>query len=274
MTQHYFDALGRETNTVVRPAKVEGVAVDPNFVYSKGWRTSETTTYPDGTSDYSVRTDMRGVQTVTTHTSHADREVTETQTFAPTNLVNPVILSRNITYRNGASVTQREWDGLWTRDTRLTEYDDSGCRIDIQVTEASDHPAITNSVTLSDFLGRTVATHTPLGVTSNFYDGATMRILATTRTGYPVTENLYDDLGDPVGAVVSGITNRTDVSYETFAGEVWRVTESLAGAARSVTRELLTGLSDTLRRHTVAIGANNVTNEMTAVWSDATVSGS
>jgi RHS repeat-associated protein len=269
VTQHYFDALGRETNTIVRPAKVEGVAIDPNFVYNKGWRTSETTTYPDGTSDCSVRTDMRGVRTVSRSSAYEDRDECQTQVFHPTNLVTPVSTDLSISYRNGATVTQREWNGQWTRNTRLTEYDDSGCRIDIQVTEASDHAAVTNSVTLSDFLGRTVTTHTPLGVTSNFYDGATMRILATTRTGYPCTENLYDDLGDPVGAVVSGITNRTDVSYATVGGEVWRVTESLACAARSVIRERLTGLSDTLRRHNFKVGANNVTNEMTAVWNES-----
>ena len=96
-----------------------------------------------------------------------------------------------------------------------------------------------------------------------------IRLQTTTRTWYPCTENLYDDLGDPVGAVVSGITNRTYVSYETVADEVWRVTESLAGAARSITRERLTGLSDTLRRHTVAIGATGVTNEMSAVWNES-----
>ena len=96
-----------------------------------------------------------------------------------------------------------------------------------------------------------------------------IRLQTTTRTGYPCTENLYDDLGDPVGAVVSGITNRTYVSYETVADEVWRVAESLAGAARSITRERLTGLSDTLRRHTVAIGATGVTNEMSAVWNES-----
>jgi hypothetical protein len=134
----------------------------------------------------------------------------------------------------------------------------------------NDHSSITNSVALSDFLGRTVATVTPVGVTSNIYDGASMRIQTITRTGHPATGNLYDGLGDQVGAVVSGITNRTEVSYETVAGEVWRVADSIAGAACSVTRERLTGLSDTLRRHTVAIGANNVTNEMTAVWNGTT----
>jgi RHS repeat-associated protein len=222
--------------------------------------------YPDGTSDYSVRTDMRGVRTVSRSSAYEDRDEYQTQVFHPTNLVTPVSTDLSISYRNGATVTQREWADQWTRDTRVTEYNDSGCRIDIQVSEASDHFAVTNSVTLSDFLGRTVSTVTPFGVTSNFHDGASMRIQTTTRTGYPSTENLYDDLGDPVGAVVSGITNRTDVSYETVAGEVWRVTDSLAGATHSVTRERLTGLSDTLRRHTVAVGANNVTNEMTAAW--------
>ena len=80
-----------------------------------------------------------------------------------------------------------------------TPYDASGCMIDIQVTEASDHPVVTNSVTMSDVLGRTAATVTPLGVSSNLYDGATMRVLTTTRTRQPPVQNLYDDLGEQIG---------------------------------------------------------------------------
>ncbi len=97
-----------------------------------------------------------------------------------------------------------------------------------------------------------------------------MRVLTTTQTGQPHVYNLYDDLGEQIGTVVSGITNRTDVAYETVSGEVWRVTESLSGESRSVIRERLTGLSNTLRRHTVAIDANGVTNEATAVWNEPT----
>lgn len=129
VSQHFMDALGRETNTVVTAVFEPGSAKVSDCV-TTGPRTSETTSYPDGTSDYSIHIDPRGVRTVTTRTSHDDREVTETQTFSPTNLVNPVILSRNIHHRNGASESYTEWEGQWTRDTRLTDYDASGCRID------------------------------------------------------------------------------------------------------------------------------------------------
>ena len=200
-----------------------------NVVCNKFWRIYIAPTYLAGSSDFSVRTDMRGVRTVTRSAAHADRDVTETQTFSPTNPVNPEILSRNTYYRNGASESYREWGDQWTRDTRLTRYDTSGCRIESHVAEASDQAAVTNSVTTYDFLGRTVATVTPLGVTSNFYDSASMRILTTTRTGQPPVQILYNTLGEQVGSVVSGITNRTDVSYETVSGEVWRVTSSLSG---------------------------------------------
>ena len=198
VTQHFMDAVGRETNTVVTAVVVPGSATVADCA-TTGPHTSEMTAYPDGTSDYGVRTDMRGVRTVSWGKSYADREEHVTRTFSPTNHVNPVILSRNTYYRNGASKSYREWDGGWTRDTRLTEHDASGFRIDTQVTEASDHPVVTNSVTMSDVLGRTAATVTPLGVSSNLYDGATMRVLTTTRTRQPPVQNLYDDLGEQVG---------------------------------------------------------------------------
>lgn len=236
-----------------------------NASFGAGTQT-ETTVYPDGTSDCSVLIDMRGVRTVNRSSAYEDRDEYQTQVFHPDDLVTPVSTDLSISYRNGAAVTQREWDGHWTRDTQLTEYDASGFRIDKHVTESSGYPAITNSVTRSDFLGRVVATVTPFGVMSNHYDNASMRILMSTRTGQPPTYNLYNDLVEQIGTVTSGITNRTDVSYETIAGEVWRVSESLAGAMRSVTRDQLTGLSDTLRRHTITTGPDNVATEVSACF--------
>lgn len=152
VTQHFMDSLGRETNTVVRPAKTAGAAVEQNFVYNKRWRTSETTAYPYGISDYSVHTDARGVVTVSKSYPYGNRNEYEKQVFHPTNQVTPVTTDLSISYRNGASITQREWADQWTRESSLTEYDALGCRLDIQIAEASDYPAITNSVTLCDFL--------------------------------------------------------------------------------------------------------------------------
>ncbi|MGI6496844.1 MAG: RHS repeat-associated core domain-containing protein [Kiritimatiellia bacterium] len=265
VTQHFRDALGRETNTITRTSRFEGTATVPGFTSPAYPCFTETTLYPAGTSDYRVHTDRRGVRTVTTSTPYPDREVTETQTFAPTNPVNPVILSRTTSYRNGKSVAEREWAGGWTRETRLTEYDATGCRRDVTIAESSDHPAVTNSVTRHDFLGRVAAVRTPPGVTSNFYDGASARLIRTETAGQPPVFNIHNALGEQTGTIVSGITNRTDTSYATVDGEVWRVSESLAGAARSIAREQLTGLSDACRARTVAIAANGaVTTTQTA----------
>ena len=223
--------MKRETNTVVTAVFEPGSAKVPDCV-TTGPRTSETTSYPDGTSDYSIHTDPRGVRAVTTRTSHDDREVTETQTFSPTNLVNPVILSRNIDYRNGTSITQREWDGQWTRETRLTDYDASGCRIDTQVAESSDHPAVTNNVILCDFLGRAVSTIAPLGIASNFYDGASMRILASTRSGQPpftTSTTCLASRSEPSSP--ASLTVRTHPTKRSPARSgAW--TDTLAGAVR------------------------------------------
>ena len=247
-----------------------GVIFDkPHWLY-KPRRGLLTTVYPDGTSDYSVHTDARGVVTISKSYSYENRSEYETQVFHPTNQVTPITTDRSISYHDGASITEREWADQWTHNTRLTEYNASGCMFDTHVTESSDASTVTNSVTVYDFLGRTVSSVTPLGVTSNHYDAVSTRILMSTRTGQPPTYNLYNELGQQVGTVVSGITNRTDVCYETISGEVWRVSESLAGMAHTVTREQQTGLSDALRRHTVMIGANGVTNAVTAVWNEAT----
>ena len=92
-------------------------------------------------------------------------------------------------------------DGGWTRETSLTDYAADGTRRDISVSEASDHPAVTNSVTLYEFLGRAVVVRTPAFgggwlTTSNFYYGASSRLLRTTRTGRPATLYQYDALGN------------------------------------------------------------------------------
>ena len=80
------------------------------------------------------------------------------------------------------------------------------------------------------------------------------RMIATPRT----TTCLYNDLGEQVGTVLDGITNRTDTAYETDASNiVWRVeTSTVIGPSTNsltVTRTQLTGLSDSCRRHTITI---------------------
>ena len=161
-------------------------------------------------------------------------------------------------------MTEREWDGKWTRETRSTAYDGtSGCRAETVLAESSDYPAVTKSVTEYDFLGRAVSVATPLGVTSNFYDGATSRLLRVTRTGSPDTLYAYDALGgviataldvDGDGTVAYAGTDRitrTDTRYEEDESNAWwRVTASAiwnqtgvdAGLTSAVKRVRMTGL--------------------------------
>jgi hypothetical protein len=139
------------------------------------------------------------------------------------------LASTNITYRNGHSISIQNWDGGWTHETSWVDYTANGTRCSFSVTEASDSPsAVTNQISQSDFLGRTVETLTPGAaggwlVTSNAYDGATSRLTCSETTGQPATTYLYDVLGESVATVQSGITTASENRYETIGGEVWQV---------------------------------------------------
>ena len=261
-----MDALGRETNTVVTAVGEPGSAATPGCPTLEA-PVCETTAYPDGVSGHAVRTDRRGVRTVTTSTPYPDREVTATQTFAPDNPGVCVMAATNIAYRNGRSIAIRAWDGGWTRETSWTDYAADGTRRAFSVTESSDSPgAVTNRVSYSDFLGRTVAVLTPgaggaMLVTTNIYDGATPRLIRTETTGQPATTYLHDALGNTVASVRSGITSATETRHEIIGGNVWRVdtgSTSCGGVTNAVstTRRQLTGLSDALRSQTVSIAPN------------------
>ena len=189
VTQHFSDALGRETNTVTYVGTTPGEAVTPTGG-TRSCASVVTTTYPYGLSDYSVRTDERGAVTTTSRSSYEDRdETTETTITNDTS----VLVTTTTRYRNGASSVRREWlvgrgvldppTAAWTEETRRTGWRADGRRVDTVATKASDHPAvswdrmsITNSVTVYDLFGRveSVTVHGANGsslVTSNFYDG-------------------------------------------------------------------------------------------------------
>ena len=106
------------------------------------------------------------------------------------------VTNRMTVYWGGDTVTEKFWDGKWTRETRSTSYDASGCRVETVTKEASDYPAYVASVTTYDFLGRVVSVTTPLGVASNFYDGASDRLVRKAETGKPDTIYAYDELGN------------------------------------------------------------------------------
>ncbi|MGI6496886.1 MAG: hypothetical protein ACOX5G_12550 [Kiritimatiellia bacterium] len=268
-TPHFMDALGRETNTVVTAVGEPGSAATPDCG-TLGFTASETTAYPHGTGDHVVHVDRRGVRTVTTRTSHADREESVTLTFSPANPDVCVVASTNIAYRNGRSIAIRSWDGGWTRETSWSDYAADGTRRAFSVTEASDSPnAVTNQISHSDFLGRTVATLTPGAagawlVTSNAYDGATSRLVRTETTGQPATTYLYDERGEMAATVQSGVETASETRYENIAGAWWRVdvrSTSREGVTNAVatTRRQLTGLSNALRSRTVNTGPNGST---------------
>ena len=144
--------------------------------------------YPYGTDGYRVTTDPLGVQTVTRTYYEGNAEISETASAGVTN--------RTTRYWGGATVTEMFWDGKWTRETLSTAYDESGCRVETVTRKSSDYPVYVATVTAYDFLGREVSVAVPLNVTSNFYDGASDRVIRMSRTGSPDTLYVYDELGN------------------------------------------------------------------------------
>ena len=68
------------------------------------------------------------------------------------------------------------------------------------------------STAVYDFLGRAVSVTTPLGITSNFYSGASDRLVRVSRTGQPDTLFVYDELGN-VTATAMDVDDDGQVSY-------------------------------------------------------------
>ena len=190
VSESFTDALGRETNSV--RAVWLGGGRDPAHA-----PLATRTEYPYGTGHYRVVTDPLGVRTVSRSRSvflgGRHRLAEETVSAGVTN--------RTTAIPGAAPVEERFRDGKWTRETRSTDYAADGCRIETAVTESSDHPTVTNSITTYDFLGRAVVVRNPAFggdwlTTSNFHDGASSRLLRTTRTGRPATLYQYDALGN------------------------------------------------------------------------------
>ncbi|MBR3085389.1 MAG: RHS repeat-associated core domain-containing protein [Kiritimatiellae bacterium] len=261
-TQHFMDAFGRETNTVVRTCKVEGVAVNQDWTCA-GWRASSSVAYPFGASDYRVATDQRGGVTTTIRTATPEADIAQTIASNKTTTVT--------SYRNGDSKTLEEWAGVasspgepplpsWRETRRFTEYSADGTRTAYSVTATSHSPThqLTNSIARYNFLGRIVRTTTPLSDVLHAYDGNSSRVLSTldSASGLAVT-NLYDDLGEHVGQIASGIETRTETGYEVISNVLWRVETLSASPASpplrvrtSTTRTRLAPLSDGCRSET------------------------
>jgi RHS repeat-associated protein len=173
----------------------------------------------------------------------------------------------------GSTETRIHWrygDNEWTEttQTRAVAYPASGLRVETAATESSDLPSVTNSVTVYDALGRVLSVSTPAFgggrlVASNFYDGATARLIRQARAGQPDTLYAYDPYGRPAvsaldvngnGTIDYAGPDRVTATYETYerdaSNDWWRVTASVtypdtgspAPLTNALTRVRLTGL--------------------------------
>ena len=202
-----------------------------------------------------MRTDERGKVTITATDILADC-IETTETILTNDVV--VLTTKTRAFFGGGSSTRREWGAAtggpgavpaatsWTEERRFTDYDADGRRIEYVVTESSDCGTVTNSVSTYDLIGRLVSSAVPGAngstiTTAHTYDGTSSRVLSSTYTAGNIvrtTQYLYNELGEQVGTVLDGITNRTDVSYETDASNItWRVTtERTFGDSTPATR--------------------------------------
>ena len=166
----------------------------------------------------------------------------------------------------------------WTKETRKTDYTQNGLREDYVITESSDYGIVTNSIVRHDFFGREILEWTPRGTTTNIYDGTSSRVITSIFTDGTISKTttyLYNPWSERVGTVIDGVTNRTDVGYEQFSNEWWRVTTtSVIGPntnSVSVFKEQLTGLGNGgLRGRTIRIGADGVTATSERIYNDVT----
>ncbi|MBR2837753.1 MAG: hypothetical protein IKE55_03115, partial [Kiritimatiellae bacterium] len=284
VTQHFYDAFGRETNTVVYAGATPGEATVASASDGKTC-TTVTTVYPYGGSNYAVSTDERGKVTVRS-TDITDYSHTETAEATSTNGV-VVLTTKHRSYLGGGYSTRREWpvgrdDPIapftWTEERHFEDYAADGSRIEYVVTDSYDDGTVTNSVSTYDLLGRLVTSAVPCVATtpssSSFatatytYDGASSRILATTYTAGDIirtTTYLYNNFGEQVGTVLDGVTRRDDTTYETDSSNiVWRVeSSSVVGPSTNsliITHTQLTGLSGSCRRRTVTLVGRVVPN--------------
>lgn len=200
IVQHFFDGLGRETNTVTYAGSNEGEAIDPVVPTAGQSPTVRTTEYIDEWNcRESITTDERGALIDQWEYSFEDLVESHSQTTAD----GKTFGEDRTTYRGGRTETCRYWDDKWARQTASTGYGADGSRVDTIVTVSSDYGTVTNSVITYDPLGRIASSVTPLGSSAFAYDGATTRILTETVTAGNVVRVrtcLYDDGGEEVGA--------------------------------------------------------------------------
>ncbi len=262
VTETFRDGLGRVTNSVscVWNGCFPGGARDPAYAplatrtdYNPTNPLSSTVTSPSGL--VSVRETARY--------GYGEREWASEGGDLHT---------ESVRYRGGGTSAARFWAAeggpVCRRELLLVHYLGHGLRAETAVTESSDHAPVTNSVTVSDALGRVLSVSTPAFgggrlVTSNVYDGATSRVLRRTATGRPDTLYAYDARGRVSATALNANGNdlidlagpdrvtATSESYESDAAGVWwHVSASVlypgtgsdAPLTNALTRVRLTGL--------------------------------
>ena len=269
VTQHFFDGLGREIETISYSASQSGEATD--FSASNGKIIAQSTRdYPFGGADCSVEIDARGKTTVNTCVEFFDR-VERIESVFTNGAVEADLQTIVTQWRNGTQIIEKIWDDKWTRESKKIDYDSNGCEICYEITAASDYGTITNRIEVKDFLGRVVREMTPHGNTETTYHGATDKPRVMTLTAgdvVRVSTQLYDVKGDAVGTVQDGVTNRTDESYEIDQiGNWWKVTRHEKRNGEKVrvlseSREQLTGREHDILRRRIDIDADGVVEEM------------
>ena len=288
MTQHFFDALGRETNTVVGIAHTPGEASTPASILHSTF----SILHSHIGSDYSVSTDERGATTVVA--TDILQDCVETTETVLTNGVE-VMETKTRSFYGGGSSTCRAWGPIlnsqfsfFNSSRRFTEYDALGRRVEYAVTESSDCGVVTNSATTYDLLGRVVRIDQPAFSTNSIlhstfsilhsYDGFSSRVLETTTIAENIvrtTGYLYNDFGEQIGTVADGVTNRADVAYEQVSNDWWKATAtSVTGPftnSLTIVREQLTGLCDSCRRHTITL-TGGATSPLPTVVTETIVS--
>ncbi len=271
VTQHFYDALGRETNTIVGISYTPGSSTSPTSTLHFTLYTLHSS-YPYGGSDYAVSTDERGK--VSIRRIDILGNCMESGEALFTNGVE-VVKTKSRSYFGGGVSTRREWgDDKWTEERRFEDYADDGSRIEYVVTDSYDCGTVTNSVSTYDLLGRLVSSavrgaNGSTIVTVNTYDGATARILSAATTGSPVVTYGYNAHGERTSTSQDGKSILNETSYETISQQVYRVTTSArmtGGVTNSVQvrKVQLTGLSDALRSRLVTIASGRETVTETA----------
>ena len=275
VVQHFSDCFGRETGTVTRVCRYDGSSANPNFTHPYGWRTYERYEYPDGVAGISVFTDARLSTTMLFEAETQAYSVSSNEVRSADGSL--VKVSVSISPRGGSSSHEECSGDVWRRTATVREYMENGCSQALSVSESSDFGSVSNSVTAYDFLGRVVSVRTPTSTVTNIYDGASSRILSTFDAVSGVTTlSLYDDIGELVGEVRSGVSSVSEREYEVVSGVCWRVSSQVVYSggetnSRHVVRERLTGLSDAMRSETVEMQDGVVVLHSTSAFSPETL---